>query len=81
MDPSVPKKRPGGRPRQYLDDADRQAAFRDRQADSLALGAAARALIAKPTLPFVELMMARLLEQTSDRDAMRAALLAKLRKG
>ncbi|WP_200776367.1 hypothetical protein [Azospirillum argentinense] len=35
----------------------------------------------KPTLPFVELMMARLLEQAPDRDAMRAALLAKLRKG
>ncbi len=81
MDPSVPKKRPVGRPRQYLDDADRQAAFRDRQADSLALGGAARALIAKPTLPFVELMMARLLEQAPDRDAMLAALLANLRKG
>ena len=81
MDPSVPKKRPVGRPRQFLADADRQAAFRDRQADSLALGGAARALIAKPTLPFVELMMARLLAQAPDRDAMLAALLANLRKG
>lgn len=64
-----------------LNDADRQAAFRDRQSDALALGGAARALVAKPTLPPVDLTITRLLEQVPDRDAMYAALLARLRQG
>lgn len=72
------EKRGRGRPRQYLDGADRQEAYRERQATAQAMGEAARALLERPTLRVAELVIDRLLEQAADPEAMRAALLAKL---
>lgn len=71
-------KRSRGRPARYLDAADRQAAYRERQATAAALGAAARTLVEKPTLPFVTLILDRLLAQAEDPDALRAQLLDQL---
>jgi hypothetical protein len=76
--PDSAGKRSRGRPARYLDAADKQAAYRERQAQAAALGAAARALIDKPTLPFVTLIMGRLLAQAADPDALRAQLLDQL---
>jgi hypothetical protein len=69
-----------GRPARYLDGADRQAAFRERRADEAALGEAARALIGKPTPAFVKLVIDRLLDQATDREAVRVELAAYLAK-
>lgn len=73
-------KRSRGRPAVYLDGADRQAAYRERQADEAALGQAAQALIARPTPAFVRLMVGRLLDQATDREAVRVELAAYLAK-
>ena len=71
-------KRGRGRPRQYLDDADRQEAHRERHANAHALGQAARTLFEKPTLRVAEVVIDRLLAQASDPEAIRVALRARL---
>lgn len=63
-----------GRPAVYLDDADRQAAHRERQLTRAAMGEAAMALCEKPSPAFVKLMLKRMIEQASDPVAARAEL-------
>lgn len=72
------RKRARGRPAVYLDDADRQAAFRERRDNEAALGQGARALIDRPTPTFVRLMVDRLLDQAADPEAVRVELAAYL---
>lgn len=71
-------RRSRGRPAQYLDAADRQAASRERQAMVALRGQAAAALTDRPTLPFIKLLVDRALDQAADREGMRAELLAYL---
>lgn len=74
----IVNRRRAGRPAKHLDHADRQAAYRERQALAAAEGEAAKTLIAKPTPAFVLLMVKRLLDQAQDPAAAKAALLGQL---
>lgn len=65
-----------GRPAIHLDGADRQAAYRDRQAHQAALGEAAVFLTTNPTPDFVKVMIGRLLDRASDPAAEKADLTA-----
>lgn len=63
-----------GRPALYLDAADRQAAFRERREIAVLKGEAAVAMTDQPTLPFVKLLVDRLLAQSSDPERVRVEL-------
>ncbi|WP_395459808.1 hypothetical protein ACHMW5_35890 (plasmid) [Azospirillum melinis] len=74
-------RRPRGRPAKYLDDADRQAAHRERQAGELAAGQVARRVLDRPTMASVKKQIGRLMDQAADREAVRVELLAYLAAG
>lgn len=67
-----------GRPAVYLDDADRQAAHRERAARRAAVGDVLSTLTSRPTPAFVKLMISRLIEGADDPAAARAELAAYL---
>lgn len=70
--PDTPRKR--GRPALYLDNVDRQAAYRERQNNEAALGAAARRIVEKPTPTQVAKLAARTVGQAADPAATAQAL-------
>ncbi|MBP2310452.1 hypothetical protein GBZ48_35150 [Azospirillum melinis] len=67
-----------GRPAVHFDQADRQAAYRERQADAAALGAVARQALDRPTPAFLKRLIARALDQADDPEALRVDLAAYL---
>jgi hypothetical protein len=68
-----------GRPAVYCDQADRQAAYRERQADAATLGAVARQALERPTPAFLKRLIARAIDQADDPAALQAELLAHLK--
>lgn len=72
------QKRGPGRPRLYMDDAERQAACRDRRNIRMAQGEAALLAMRRPTLASVKAAIDRLLLQAADAESVRAKLLAHL---
>ncbi|PWC89817.1 hypothetical protein TSH100_04040 [Azospirillum sp. TSH100] len=69
-----PVKKRRGRPAVHLDQADRQAAYRERQANAQALGEVARQALDRPTPAFLKRLIARALDQADDPEALRADL-------
>lgn len=60
----IPRRR--GRSARHLDAAERQAAYRERQADAAALGMAARQIVEHPTPALVAAIAARAVGQAAD---------------
>lgn len=71
-------KRGRGRPAVHVDGAARQAAWRERQQIEAAEGWLALQRVERPTLPFVQQLVARLLERSGDPAAVRRALMDQL---
>lgn len=71
-------KRGRGRPAVHVDGAHRQAAWRERQQIEAAEGWLALQRIERPTLPFVQQLVGRLLERADDPAAVRRALMDQL---
>lgn len=63
-----------GRKRLYLDNADRQAAYRERKARKDALGEMYRVLCEKPTERLIGILIGRYLDQAEDRRQAEARL-------
>jgi hypothetical protein len=74
-----PIKKRRGRPAIHLDQAARQAAFRERQADAATLGAVARRALDRPTPAFLKRLIARAIDQADDPAALQADLMAHLK--
>lgn len=67
-----------GRPAIYLDDADRQAAHRDRRETQASADALTAARVKRPSAAFVKELMDRFIRQAGDPVAARADLAAYL---
>lgn len=77
----IPRRR--GRSARHLDAAERQAAYRERQADAAALGMAARQIVKHPTPALVAAIAARAVGQAADPAAAQeliSAVLAELER-
>lgn len=72
---------PRGRPRQYLDDADRAAAFRERQAVQATRGEMALVILERPTLDLVRHVCRKLAERAEDPAAMGEAVARAMLQG
>lgn len=70
-----------GRPRQYADDAERAAAWRERQAVAATKGEMALVIVERPTLDLVRYACAKLAERAEDPAAMGEAVARAMLQG
>lgn len=77
----APPKRGRGRPAKYGSDAERAAAYRERKADGDAAAHIALALHRRPTAKLLEVLVARLLRQTSAKGAALGGIRAAVDRG